>query len=174
MLFSPVIRRSFQMTTKEILSTFHLGMQAAPTPSLSSQCSAPVAKGGEKALWKPRDQVTALLKCLCVSGGAEDPDSGPVYDPATGPVPTSEQGTGRAGAQRQSARLPLRARKPRPVRASSPTREICMGPGSRVGPGTAWGSAGTHHVDFRNHVDAGDVDVHPHADWGTCGKRSTP
>lgn len=51
------------MTTKEILSTFHLGMQAAPTPSLPSQSSAPVAKGGERALWKPGDQVTALLRC---------------------------------------------------------------------------------------------------------------
>lgn len=29
----------------------------------------------------------------------------------------------------------------------------------------------THHVDFGNHVDAGDVDVHPHADGRTCGER---
>lgn len=63
LIFSPAVSRSFQMTTKEILSTFHLGMQAAPTPSLPSQSSAPVAKGGEKALRKPRDQVTALLRC---------------------------------------------------------------------------------------------------------------
>lgn len=34
LLFSPALSSSFQMTTKEILSTFHLGMQAAPTPSL--------------------------------------------------------------------------------------------------------------------------------------------
>lgn len=111
LLFSPAVSSSFKMTTKEILSTFHLGMQAAPTPSLPSQSSAPVAKGGEKALGKLRYQVTAFLRCC---------------------LPRAALRTGTLG----HLRTPRQARRPRACRERGGQEPGARARGFPCGPGS--------------------------------------
>lgn len=101
-----------------------------------------------------------------------------------GPLPTAGR---RASARLRADDCPgAQARGQAEAGAARTARVTCspLGPAARgppawsrgrrrahaAGQGLRPGKAGTHHVDFGNHVYAGDVDVHPHADRGTCGK----
>lgn len=119
------------------------------------------------------------------TGAAAKAVAGPAQDPflpqercalRAAPTPrrpsrTPAGGGGRAG-RRQAPRSAAPSAGPA-EKASGPALWTPVGSDTGAGDrGQPW-QGGTHHVDFGNHVYAGDVDVHPHADRGTCRKRKT-
>lgn len=150
------------------------GVHSPPPPPLLPPTAASISFQGTQSPSHPRNSPVSGSPAPVAKEAGDTPAArGRASRAGAGPGPllAQEACAPRAPWAVQLPPRPAGELGPASARAATKASGPDRGAGARGQP--RGGGARTHHVDFGDHVDAGDVNVHPHADRGSCGERMT-